>query len=106
MAKTNIWIHEGGAKVRWLFALASRDNAVIRPEGGEPIRLPDDFPRHANWKDFAAALGTTSPNLNNWFPDPGKPRAEAAACDQPAHRRGAQHRAHLRLCAAGRLRRR
>ena len=30
MAKTNIWIHEGGAKVRWLFALASRDKDVIR----------------------------------------------------------------------------
>ena len=104
MAKTNIWIHEGGAKVRWLFALASRDNDVIRPEGGEPLRLPDEFPRHANWKDFAAALGTTSPNLNNWFPTAGQP--SQADAGQPAHRRGAQHRAHLRLCAAGRLRRR
>jgi hypothetical protein len=83
MAKTNIWIHEGGAKVRWLFALASRDQDVIGPKAGEPIRLPANFPFHPLWKDLAAALGTTSPNLNNWFPDPVKPRAEAPPVINP-----------------------
>ena len=53
MAKTNIWIHEGGAKVRWLFALASRDKRRDRvPKRGEPLRLPAEFPRHANVEGF------------------------------------------------------
>ena len=35
------------------------------------------------WKDFAAALGTTSSNLNNWFPPPNS-RAKQTPVNPPA----------------------
>ena len=60
----NIQIDEFHIKVRWLFALAKRSEAIA---------LPEDFPKFGTWKAFAQALGTTSQHLGNWCPPPHNP---------------------------------
>src|ERR1700730_4872741 len=64
-----VFVDEGHIKVRWLLALARRDENVA----AEVISsLPDDFPEFEDVQDLVAALGLRPTAFSNWFAEPAK----------------------------------
>jgi hypothetical protein len=76
-----ILIREGHVKVRWLAALARRDEKVAE----DLNLLPAHFPKFKQVQDLAAALGATPQEFANWFPtDPAKRSEQSnAQVDRP-----------------------